>query len=88
MLLPKKARAILSQEHASPEDSPDTTMTALLRRHREARPALVAEPRARVALPSAQGAPPHVAALRGGECEVLEECGEGEVKIWVTLFVN
>lgn len=52
----------------------------LLRRYGEARPALVAEPRAGVALPSAQGAPPHVAPLRGGECEVLEECGEREAR--------
>lgn len=88
VLLPKKARVLLSQEHAGPEDSPETTMTALLRRYGEARPALVAKPRAGVALPSAQGAAPHVAALRGGECEVLEECGEGEADIWVTLFVN
>lgn len=52
----------------------------LLRRHRPARPALVAKPRAGVALPSAQGAAAHVAALRGGECEVLEECGTGEAR--------
>ena len=53
----------------------------LLRWYGEARPALVAEPRPRMALPSAQGAPPHVAALRGGECEVLEECGAGEARV-------
>lgn len=52
----------------------------LLRWHGEARSSLVAEPRAGVALPSAQGAPPHVATLRGGECEVLEECGEREAR--------
>lgn len=52
----------------------------LLRRYGEARPALVADPRPRMALPSAQGAPPHVAALRGGECDVSEECGTGEAR--------
>ena len=53
----------------------------LLRRYGEARSSLVAEPRAGVALPSSQGAPPDVAPLRGGECEVLEECGEGEARV-------
>lgn len=63
-------------------------MTALLRGHREARPALVAEPRPRMAIPSAQGAAADVAALRGGECEVLEECGEGEAPWRMGLMVE
>ena len=49
---------------------------------------MVAEPRARVALPIAQGAAPHVAALCCGECEVPEECEEGEAQWRIGLMVE
>ena len=66
----------------------DWSRLRFLRRNGEACTAMVAEPRARVALPVAQGAAPHVAALRGGECEVLEECEEGEAQRRIGLMVE